>query len=110
MKIEFATPRGAKVEITPERYDGFSAEVNGKPHTFSGAKFVCSDADVGPHVRLAGNVKAQVPADRVAEIEAWFAAAKVAQAEALKEANAQAAKDYSTENRMRDMESRWSVN
>ncbi len=110
MTITFTTPRGAQITIKARELGGFDADVNGKPHTFHAADFIANDAAIGAHVMLAGNVKAQVPADQVEAITKFFADARAAQKIALTAANAQAAKDYAIENRMRDMHSRYSVN
>lgn len=110
MNTTFTTPRGAKITIKARELGGFDADVNGKPHTFSAAAFISSDAAIGAHVLLAGNVKAQVPSDMIDAVAAFFAAACEAQKVALKAANEEAAKTYSVENRMRDMHSRFSVN
>ena len=110
MTITFTTPRGATITIKARVLGGFDADVNGKQLTFGSAAFVATDAAVGPHVLLYGNVKAQVAADMVAAVATYFADASVAQQAALKAANTEAAKTYAVENRMRDMHSRYSVN
>lgn len=102
MEITFTTPRGAVITIAANEEVGCQASVNGKLHTEYGVKFVAADAAVGPHVTLEG-VKAQVPADQVAAVSAFFRAVSEAQ-------NDLARKTYSVESRMRDMHSRYSVN
>lgn len=106
----YNTPKGALIEITALEFGGFSAAVNGKAHTFSKAAFVATDSVAGPHVALAGMIKASIPAGRVADIAAWFAAATIAQHAAVQAAKSTAAKEYYVESRMSDMESRFSVN
>lgn len=110
MNITFTTPRGAKVTIRARELGGFDADVNGKAHTSSAAAFIAADVTVGAHVLLAGNVKAQVPADMIEAVTLFFATAREAQKVALAAAKSGAAKTYAVENRMRDMHSRYSVN
>ena len=106
-RITFSTPRGAEITIDSVH---FSASVNGKEHTMASAKFVENDAEAGPHILLAGKVKAQIPADRVDEVAAWYTAANKANAEWVAEEGKKAAREFYVENRMRDMGSRYSAN
>lgn len=86
MEISFETPRGALIEIKAGKIGGFDASINGKRHTSNVADFIANDPVAGPCVKLAGNGKAQIPAESVEAVAEFFAAAKVAQAAALKAA------------------------
>lgn len=77
----FTTPKGAEVKLTAHYLSGFDAEVNGKPHTMTVARFVANDKVAGPHVALAGHVKAQVQPNDVDAVAEFFRTAEVRQAE-----------------------------
>lgn len=81
MEIEFTTPRGALIKVVACKMSGFHVYANGKKNTDFAGDY-SENASVGPHVKLAGNGAAQIPAQKVAEVREWFAAAKAAQKEA----------------------------
>lgn len=73
MKVEFKTTLGANVVLTAHA-SGVDAEVNGKMHTHDGALFG-NDAEIGPHVILAGRVKAVIAPEYISGVSEFFAAA-----------------------------------
>lgn len=70
--ITITTPRGATIELDGGKHGGsVAAKVNGKPHT-SGSVELGHDAEVGHHLKLAGNVRAQINAEDVDALKAFF--------------------------------------
>lgn len=109
MTFAFSTPNGTQVEIRANDCGGFSVHARGA--TFVFGKIVTSNPAIGPHIAIGENgPKIQISADDLSALRGWMVARKAEQDAAKAKANDDAAKAYYVENRMADMNNRYSVN
>lgn len=103
MELTIKTTKGSTIRLHTTVTGSVSVDVNGKPHTagHDGSVKLANDRDAGDHITLAGKVRAQVLADDIPAIRAFFAAAATAAAAYLKAAAAEyAASDECFNNKM----------